>query len=476
MGQQRRQARRVKPPEPDPAPAAEATTAEAGGDDPDDPKVMVGQWTGALACALWIASRDNIHDFAGWLGVGSSTVEAWKDNPDIVPTPTSQRVLDEALLRLDDTAKRKFALLVAGNAAVWVSDSLWPNGNGAHANRRQVNKAAAAGLAVALAPPEVVERIAAAVRRAGPVDAAVVADHEELADTLALAHRTMRPDVLVDQVARQAETLLVLLDRPVGPALRRRLEAVTVGSHAQAGLLSLYLCDRPAMRRFFALARQVAGDSADPTLQAQAVAVSSLVYSAIQTDGRGGDVERALRLKRQAVHYARASDPKTLAWAQRWLAEELAVAHDERGFRQAVQAADRLAAQAGHQDGRGFFPRYLARTPEQEDRSSGVGLVWLGRAAEAIEVLQAAIVDGGPGWIVMTLTDIAAARALQGEPEQACQELTRALKLARAHGDLMGLARIWSVRGRFRPEWDDLACVRSLDELLRQPRDPFLSV
>lgn len=93
------------------------------------------------------------------------------------------------------------------------------------------------------------------------------------------------------------------------------MEAVTVGVHAQAGLLSLYLCDRPAARRYFALARQVAADSADPTLLAQVVGVSSLMYSAVQTDMRGGDLERVLRLKRQAVHAARASDPKTLVWA-----------------------------------------------------------------------------------------------------------------------------------------------------------------
>ncbi|MGH8901219.1 MAG: hypothetical protein ACRDYA_05950 [Egibacteraceae bacterium] len=457
MGQQRRQARQIQRSDPDPGPAAEPVD--------DGPKVMVGQWTGALACALWVASRDNIHDFAGWLGVGSSTVEGWKDNPSILPTPTNQRVLDEALCRLDDEAKRKFVILTAGNPAVWVSDSLWLNQNGANANRRDLSRAAAA----LLAPPELIERIAVVARRGGPVDATVVADHEEFADALARRHRTMRPDVLVGQVDRQAEMLLGLLDRPMGVVARRRLEAIAVASHVQAGLLSLYLCNRTAARRCFALARSVADDSADPTLQAQAAAVSSLMYSAIQTDGRGGDIERALRRKREAVHYARASDPQTLAWTQRWLAEELAASGDERGFRLTIQAAQRLAGKPGHQDGRGFFPYYLALTPEQENRSSGVGLVWIGRADEALDVLQAALVGGGPGWVAMTLTDIAATRVLQGEPEQACEELAQAFRLARGRGDVMGVARIRGVRRRFRPEWADLACVEELNELLRSP-------
>jgi hypothetical protein len=157
--------------------------------------------------------------------------------------------------------------------------------------------------------------------------------------------------------------LLGLLDRPVGTQERRRLEAIAVGSHAQAGLLAVYLCDRTAMRRYFALARQVADDSTDPTLQAQAAGVSSLVYSAIQTNGHIGNSKRALRLKRQAAQHARASDPQTMAWAQRWLAEELAAANDEHGFRQAIQAAQRLSEQISQQDGQGFFARYLLRSP-----------------------------------------------------------------------------------------------------------------
>lgn len=149
----------TRPPKPEPALAA-------GDGDPGDPMVAVGQWTGALACALWIASRDNIHDFAGWLGVGSSTVEGWKDNPGIVPTPTSQRVLDEALCRLDNEAKRRFALLVGGIRPCGCQTRYGRTENGARANRRSLAKAAAAGFAAVAVPPEVAERIAAAA--AGP--------------------------------------------------------------------------------------------------------------------------------------------------------------------------------------------------------------------------------------------------------------------------------------------------------------------
>ncbi|MGH3922777.1 MAG: hypothetical protein ACRDTT_07905, partial [Pseudonocardiaceae bacterium] len=70
-------------------------------------------------------------------------------------------------------------------------------------------------------------------------------------------------------------------------------------------------------------------------------------------------------------------------------------------------------------------------------------------------------------WSVIKLVDLAAARVLQGEPEQACGDLVRALKLALDAGYMTGVERIRGVRDRFRPEWAGLPCVRDLDDLLR---------
>ncbi|MGH3922166.1 MAG: hypothetical protein ACRDTT_04735 [Pseudonocardiaceae bacterium] len=75
-----------------------------------------------------------------------------------------------------------------------------------------------AKLAAVLLPPEVVERLAAVLIRGGRVDAAVVSDHEEFADALVVRHRTARPDELVGEVARHADVLLGLLDRPIKAA------------------------------------------------------------------------------------------------------------------------------------------------------------------------------------------------------------------------------------------------------------------
>jgi hypothetical protein len=93
--------------------------------------------------------------------------------------------------------------------------------------------------------------------------------------------------------------------------------------------------------------------------------------------------------------------------------------------------------------------------------------VRIGRAEEAVDALKPTLGPADPGWTAMALTDIAAARMIQNEPEQTCQELQRALKLARRAGYAMGIDRVLGVRAQFDPRWADLACVRELDERLR---------
>ncbi|MGH3922168.1 MAG: hypothetical protein ACRDTT_04745 [Pseudonocardiaceae bacterium] len=80
-------------------------------------------------------------------------------------------------------------------------------------------------------------------------------------------------------------------------------------------------------------------------------------------------------------------------------------------------------------------PRILGKLgaviPEQVSGDIGTGLVLLGRADGAVDALKASLAPGGSGrWSVIKLVDLAAARVLQGEPEQACDDLLRALKLA----------------------------------------------
>ncbi|MGH8931330.1 MAG: hypothetical protein ACRDZO_12075, partial [Egibacteraceae bacterium] len=291
------------------------------------------------------------------------------------------------------------------------------------------------GLGAALFPGAAVERITLYGDRA--VDTHLIAAHEDLADTLASLHRVTRPDVLLGQVAGHADTLYALLDRPMGPADRRRLNVVAVESHVQAGMLAFQTRDRTAARRYFALAVGVADDARDETLRAQTLGASSLLHSSISTGGVGGDPERAVELLSRAAAHAQRADANTRAWVQRWLAMELAASGDGDGFRDHMEGAERFCG--GGRD-RGYFARDWCDETDTA-RNWGIGFLLLGQSVEAVEAFSVSLVPGFLTQNVLVLADTAAARVLQGELEEACQGLRRGLDVALDCGYAMGLER-----------------------------------
>ncbi len=432
--------------------------------------VVVGKWTGGSAAALRAALRDAIDGYAERLGVGVSTAGDWEDKPDVVPHPVNQQALDEVLRRADDEARRRFDVLTQGDPHVRVADLSQLNGNGVGTDRRRVTKGAvAAGLAAALAPLEALERTAA--QGAHPVDSGLASAHEKLEAALAGLHRSKRPDELVGEVARQADELLELLDRPMAEADRRRVEAVAAGSCAHAGMLAFDTGDRRLARGCFALARSVAEDSGNDVLRGRALGVGAILLSPMPGGGRGGGPRRQVKTLPEAVYYARAADPGTRASLYRWLATGLAGKRDERGFRQAVEAADRLAGQAGPPAGSGFLARSFAHEGggPVRDRSVGQGLLLLGQPEPAVAAFGRALALVDPGWSLWRVNvrvDTAAAQVLLGEPEAACAGLLEALDLVDQTG-FGSVQRIVGVRLGFPEPWAHLACVHELDERLR---------
>ena len=333
------------------------------------------------------------------------------------------------------------------------------------ADRRTAGKVLAVGsLTAVLAPSAALERIVTHGDR--PVDAELIADHEDLADLLAARHFTVRPDASVGLVAHHADMLLALLDRPIGAgADRKRLEALAAGSCAQAAVAAFCLGDRTAAGHCFTLAREVAEGSGDDRLCAQVLGTLAVQHSPIEAGG--GDSDKAVNVMRQAVHHARRADRSTRAYAHHWLALELAASGDEHGFFQSMQIAEHLV-QRGQSEGHGFLPLYLDQTPEQVSGTRGIGLVRVGRATEAIDALQIMLSSARTTrGSVIALTDIAAALVLQNEPEEACATLRHALQLILKAVYPVGIERIRGVRARFRDPWDALSCVIEFDEWLR---------
>lgn len=75
---------------------------------------LVNPWTGRSACALQAALRMANDAFADKLGIGRRTVAKWHEQPDRVPRPEMQEILDTTLYQAPDAAKARFARLMEG--------------------------------------------------------------------------------------------------------------------------------------------------------------------------------------------------------------------------------------------------------------------------------------------------------------------------------------------------------------------------
>ncbi len=69
-------------------------------------------------------------------------------------------------------------------------------------------------------------------------------------------------------------------------------------------------------------------------------------------------------------------------------------------------------------------------------------------------------------WRATTLTDLAAALAMQEEPEQSTRVLAEAILLVEGAGNAMGAERIRGVRERLLQHWASLPCMVEFDERL----------
>jgi hypothetical protein len=73
---------------------------------------VIATWSGARADLLRQAFRMSNESFAAHLGVHARTVANWRGNPDVIPRPAVQDILDAALERAPDRVKAQFALLI----------------------------------------------------------------------------------------------------------------------------------------------------------------------------------------------------------------------------------------------------------------------------------------------------------------------------------------------------------------------------
>ncbi len=436
--------------------------------------IVVGLWTGQEASALRQALRMTIREFAEHLGVAVRTVAKWEAlGAAVVPVPVLQAALDTVLARAADEAQSRFGMLVAATGDSGRVSHAGAQGEQEHATqRRDAIKAILAGAAsVGLAAVDGFEQLTGQPTRADRVDSALVSGHEELAMLLAGLYCSADPRAVLPMAAAYAESVLGLLDRPMADRDRARLTVVVVGVHAQTGLWACHAGRWASAYRQLATACDVAAAAHHPALHAQALGAFSYLFSSAPRGGRGGDPSRALALLDQALGQAAGADGFTRGWLATWRADQHATIGDVRAALADVEAADRGLA-AGDDRTEGFFsrPTYGYGMDGHLGSARAVALALAGRGTESDQAFTRVLASAkNLRRQVCTFGHLAMVRAAAGEPEGACEALTRSVELAGPVGYAMGLERAAGVRARFDPRWSDLACVRELDERLRLP-------
>src|SRR5260370_14839733 len=70
---------------------------------------VIATWSGGRADLLRQAFRMTNESYAEYLTVSVRTVANWRGNPDVIPRPAIQDILDAALERAPDRVKAQFA-------------------------------------------------------------------------------------------------------------------------------------------------------------------------------------------------------------------------------------------------------------------------------------------------------------------------------------------------------------------------------
>jgi hypothetical protein len=435
--------------------------------------IVVSLWTGQEASALRQALRMTIREFAEHLGVAVRTVAKWEAlGLAIVPMPVMQAALDTVLARASDEAKARFSMrLDATGDSASVSNPTVPVDKEGTTKRRAAIKTIGAGLAALghLDTPGIFEQLTERADRADRVDGKLVSGHEEVSMVLAGLYRSADPRVVLPVATAYADSVLGLLGRPMTERDHTRLNLVAVGVHAQTGLWACHAGRYASAYRHLATACDIAATASHPTLYAQALGAFSYLFSSAPRGGQGGDPGRALALLDQALDQAASADGFTCGWLATWRADQHATLGNVRAALADVEAADRGLA-AGDDRTEGFFsrPTYGYGMDGHLNSARAVTLALAGRDGDSDQAFTEVFSSAkNLRRRVSTFGHLAMVRASAGEPESACEALTRSVELARPVGYAMGLERAAGVRSRFDPRWSALPCVRELDERLQ---------
>jgi hypothetical protein len=332
--------------------------------------------------------------------------------------------------------------------------------------RRQdfLGYAASLGAPAALDP----DRLDAALEETVRVDQRVVEGLGFIARQFRKRWGTEPPHLIRRQLRAHLETILVLLDHPMGGDMRRDLEAAAATTAAFAGFVSI-LVDRPdSAGVYLEIALRSAREAEDAESEAMALLFSSQLYSRVCPARPTSDPARALALLEAADHrLGRSTAPAANAWVLLRAAEEVAAADARTAFRMADDA-DRLTAGVSPIPADGVCSRW---SPDLHVVYRGSICLHAGLPGRAIPLLEAALAALPKELIAtrpMATADLGGAYAQFGEIDHACELLGGALTQAASAGLPDTERRVQRIRDRRLAVHAAHVAVRELDEQLQE--------
>lgn len=463
MGEQRRQARQVPPPQPEPESATPPEPSSAG-----RLLAVVGQWTGREARALRIALRMPLGSFARHIGAGRSTVTDWEAaGAELILTWGLQNALDEALSEASDEQKLRFASPSGGTLLVRVPDSTGLLGNGADTDRTQFFKVIGAGLTVALGPlEEALERTSGGLGTPVRVDDGYLDALEIMTGAMQSAYG-QPPRALLRHARPHLDAITDLLGGSMSGAHRQRLRVIAGAASMLVGAAAQNAGQWGDAQRHYAAATALGREAGHAALQAHSS--GALAQMHLEAGDPSAHVDTAVEYIDQAWHLASTGPVPTVT--RSCLAAICGLAKAAGGDADGLQAAAEDAHRAlDHEGPTGIGGRLIGSwNPAIVELKLGEGLVLAGKADRALAVLQPSV--GRMHGRLQTRATVYLGEAYligdKPEPEQGCQLLGDSAERAKAQGYGRGLRLVRGVHARIHERFAGLACMAALEERLR---------
>ena len=338
-----------------------------------------------------------------------------------------------------------------------------PAANQGQRRRELLRQVAELALPVGLDP----ERLSGAVERTLRVDRRLAEGLTFIARRFPKEWGHRPPRLLRRQIHTHLRTILGLLDGLMPGTARRDLLSAAATTATLAGLVSIMVDEQEDAGAYLGLGERVAADAGDAEVRALALLFASHLVSPVKPDARDPDPPRASALVEAA---ARLVSPEAAPLARAWV---LLRAAGERAWNGDELRAFRLMDEAEQLSTGAVVPSDGLVSPWTADTHVTFGgsiAGMLGRHDLAISLLESGLPRLGPDQLATRprgLIDLAAAYALQGDVDHACELLSEAFELSRRAGLTELYGRIAGVRRRCLAGRESEPAVRRLDEQIR---------